>query len=129
MAMTSIALKAGLAVAVLALVGCAQPPKTLYGWGSYQNNLYEHFKADGGDVSAQIAALEAQATANKAAAKADPPGLHGHLALLYGKAGNDSAAQQQLQVERSLFPESAAYVDFLLKKSKQPALKTEASNG
>ena len=113
----------------LALTGCVTQRPMLYGWGSYQANLYQHFKGDGSDVPAQIAALEAQVVANSNAKKADPPGLHGHLALLYTKTGNEAAARSQLEIERRLFPESAAYVDFLLKKSAQSTQKSEANNG
>ena len=110
------------------LTGCVHAPtKTLYGWGTYQPSLYQYFKTDGGDLSVQINALEAQVVKNKTGRLADPPGLHGHLALLYSKTGNESAAQNQLAIERELFPESAAYVDFLLKKSVQPAQPAQAA--
>ncbi|WAC73770.1 DUF4810 domain-containing protein [Roseateles sp. SL47] len=95
---------------------CAQPPKPLYQWNGYQSNLYEYFKASGANAGEQINKLEAQLVKNKAANEASPPGLHGHLALLYAKVGNDNAARAHLEAERALFPESAAYVDLLLKK-------------
>ena len=120
---------AGLLGLALALTGCAHPRHMLYGWGNYQTNLYQHFKGEGSDVGAQIASLEAQVVSNGKTKRADPPGLHGHLALLYSKTGNDAAAQSQLEIERKLFPESAAYVDFLLRKSTQSSQKSEASNG
>ena len=125
----SVARGVGLLGLALALTGCVAPRPQLYGWGNYQANLYQHFKGEGSDVAAQIASLEAQVVANNVAKRADPPGLHGHLALLYTKTGNDEAARSQLQIERKLFPESAAYVDFLLKKSTQSAQKVEAKNG
>ena len=68
------------------------------------------------DLGGQISVLEAQLQKNQAAGEAAPPGLHGHLALLYSKMGDDLGARQHLEAERSLFPESATYVDFLLKK-------------
>lgn len=95
---------------------CAQPPKPLYQWSGYQSNLYEYFKTSGANAGEQIDKLEAQLLKNKAANEATPPGLHGHLALLYAKVGNDNAAKSHLEAERALFPESAAYVDLLLKR-------------
>lgn len=95
---------------------CAQPPKPLYQWSGYQSNLYEYFKTSGANAGEQIDKLEAQLLKNKAANEASPPGLHGHLALLYAKVGNDNAAKSHLEAERALFPESAAYVDLLLKR-------------
>ncbi|ALV04928.1 DUF4810 domain-containing protein [Roseateles depolymerans] len=95
---------------------CAQPPKPLYQWSGYQSNLYDYFKTSGANAGEQIDKLEAQLVKNKAANEASPPGLHGHLALLYAKVGNDNAAKAHLEAERALFPESAAYVDLLLKR-------------
>lgn len=95
---------------------CAQPPKPLYQWSGYQANLYDYFKTSGANAGEQIDKLEAQLVKNKAANEASPPGLHGHLALLYAKVGNDNAATAHLEAERALFPESAAYVDLLLKR-------------
>jgi hypothetical protein len=109
---------AALVVATLCalITGCAQPPKPLYQWNGYQSNLYDYFKNSGANAGEQIDKLEAQLAKNKAANEASPPGLHGHLALLYAKVGNDDAATAHLVAERALFPESAAYVDLLLKK-------------
>jgi hypothetical protein len=110
-------------VGVLALTACAAPPKTLYQWGGYQGSLYEYFKGNGADPGAQIAQLEAQVQKNAATGAASPPGLHGHLALLYSKLGDEANAVRNLEVERKLFPESAAYIDFLLKNAARPTPK------
>jgi len=121
------ALRASAAVgasAVLALLtACGTPQKPLYQWGGYQASVYQYFKTNGATPGDQITQLEAQLIKNKAANEATPPGLHGHLALLYAKVGNDEAARAHLEAERALFPESAGYVDFLLKK---PTEKTAA---
>jgi hypothetical protein len=107
-------------VAALALAGCAQPgPKPLYQWAGYQNTVYQYLKSDGSEPGAQIALLEAQIEKNKVANEANPPGMRAHLALLYSKTGDDVAAQRHLEAERTQFPESAAYVDFLLKSKKK----------
>ncbi len=112
--------------AVLALSACAAPAaKPLYSWGSYQNSVYQHLKSNGSDSGAQIAQLEAELQKNTASGAATPPGLHGHLALLYSKMGDDSSVVRHLEKERALFPESAAYIDFLLKNAiKKPAPKS-----
>ncbi len=112
------ALVGSMVASSVALSACGlAPKKTLYEWGGYQKALYEHFKGDGVDAGAQIARLEAQVGMNEAAGKASPPGLHGHLALLYARAGDDANAARHLEAERRLFPESAAYIDLLLKNA------------
>lgn len=104
-------------VLAMCLTACATPPKPLYQWGGYQNAVYAHLKGDDSDASAQIAKLEEQVQKTEAAGQAVPPGLHGHLALLYSRSGDEASARRHLESERTLFPESTAYVDFLLKNT------------
>ncbi len=120
-------MKALTAMATLALVGCAQPPKPLYQWEGYQPALYQHLKSDGADSGAQIQKLEAQLQKNAATGAVTPPGMRAHLALLYTRAGDDVAARRLLEEERASFPESAAYVDFLLKPKNKDAAQSAAA--
>ena len=113
--------------AVVLLSACAAPPKNLYQWGGYQTALYAYLKGNGADLGAQIATLEAQAQRTAAEGGLPPPGLHGHLALLYTKVGDDAKAIAHLQLERRLFPESATYIDHLLKNAARPASATTRS--
>lgn len=114
---------AALAFAAM-LTACATSQKPLYQWANYQGQLYQYFQAGSGSPGEQIAMLEAQIQKNKVAGESTPPGLHGHLALLYSKMGNDVAARQHLEAERTLFPESATYIDFLLKNAAKTAPKS-----
>ena len=110
---------------VLSFAGCAAPVKPLYQWGGYQSSVYQYLKSNGSDPGAQIAQLEAEVQKNAATNNTSPPGLHGHLALLYSKMGDEASAVKHLEAERALFPESAAYIDFLLKNAaKKPASKS-----
>lgn len=102
----------------LVLVGCAQPAKPLYHWEGFQRQMYEHFKGDGSSPGEQLVALEAQAQKAMASGAALPPGFRAHLAIVYLKLGRDDEARQQLEGEKAAFPESAAYMDFLLKNTR-----------
>lgn len=102
----------------LVFVGCAQPVKPLYHWEGFQRQMYEHFKGDGSSPGEQLLVLEAHAQKAVASGASLPPGFRAHLAIVYLKLGRDAEARQQLEGEKAAFPESAAYMDFLLKNAK-----------
>ncbi|WP_374342080.1 DUF4810 domain-containing protein [Azonexus sp.] len=106
---------AGAALCALALTGCATRPEPLYYWGNYQGQVYAYFKGDTAPEE-QILALEAELEKARAKGKRPPPGYHAHLAMLYGKTGRTDRLQQHLEAEKAQFPESAPFMDFLLKK-------------
>lgn len=103
----------------LVTTGCVAPPKPLYSWGSYQKQVYEHFKGQNTGPEAQVQALEADFQKIRANGSTPPPGFHAHLGLLYSTLGKDDQAFQQLQTEKGLFPESTQYIEFLLAKVKK----------
>ncbi len=114
---TSMFKSAGLMLALavgVALSGCASAPKTLYGWESYQPQVYQHLKGESPDQ--QIAALEKDLQTMSAKGKSAPPGFHAHLGMLYSIAGKPDQVVAQFEDEKKLFPESATYMDFLLAK-------------
>lgn len=51
----------------------------------------------------------------KAKNKPVPPGLHAQLGLLYADTSRPDLALQQFNTEKTLFPESAAYMDYLMR--------------
>ncbi len=111
------------AAAVLALAasamltGCASPPKTLYQWEGYQPQVYEYLKGESPEQ--QIAAMEKDLQTISAKGSMAPPGFHAHLGMLYSIAGKPDQVVAQFEDEKKLFPESAAYMDFLLGKMKK----------
>jgi hypothetical protein len=111
---------AALAAAALcaALVGCGHAPRPLYHWDGFQGQLYEHFKSQGSGPDDQLRAMDAQAQKARAAGAALPPGFRAHMAMLYLRLGRDDEARAQLEAEKLSFPESAPYMDFLLKNMK-----------
>ncbi|WP_321793189.1 DUF4810 domain-containing protein [Caballeronia sp. J97] len=103
------------AVACALLTGCATKTASLYQWDGYQPQVYEYFKGQEG-VPGQIAALEAAREKVYANDKTLPPGFRAHLGILYASVGKGAEARQQLTEEKERFPESSAYMDFLLSK-------------
>lgn len=110
---------AAVLAALLALPGCAARVPPLYGWGSYQAQVYEHFKGQGKGPAAQVATLEADLQEIRAKGQTPPPGYHAHLGMLYASLGKDDQAVQELQTEKGLFPESTPYIDRLLASYKK----------
>lgn len=98
------------------LAGCAGP-KTLYQWEGYEPQVYEYFKGED-PKEAQAEALERDLQKIRSTGKAVPPGYHAHLGLLYLSMGKDDQMVQQFRTEKTLFPESGTYMDFLLKNAK-----------
>lgn len=99
------------------LSGCASAPKTLYGWDGYQPQVYQHFKGESPDQ--QIAEMEKALQTISAKGASVPPGFHAHLGMLYSITGKQDQMVAQFEDEKKLFPESAAYMDFLLAKVKK----------
>jgi hypothetical protein len=97
------------------LAGCVSHPQPLYYWGGYQSQVYDHFKGEKG-AQEQILTLEQVREQARSQGKALPPGFHAHLAMLYGQAGQSERLAEQLEAEKKQFPESAPFMDFLLKK-------------
>ncbi|MDO6386453.1 MULTISPECIES: DUF4810 domain-containing protein [Uliginosibacterium] len=106
----------GLLLAALLAGGCATRTPTLYYWGDYQPQLYAYLKNEGSSHPEQILALQKIIEEAKAANKSVPPGFYAHLGLLQINEGKPELARQAFETEKTLFPESAAYMDFLLRK-------------
>ncbi len=99
----------------LMVAGCSGP-KTLYQWEGYQTQVNQYFKGEARE--AQVEALEADLQKIRAKNGAVPPGYHAQLGLLYSTLGKDDQMIQAFQTEKALFPESASYMDFLMKNAK-----------
>jgi len=103
--------------AALLLAGCAaQPPRTIYGWGSYEETMYVAMVKPGVlTPEAQVQQFEKDREAIRAAGQRLPPGWRIHLAALYAQTGHVDAARAELQGEKAAFPESAVLCDTLLR--------------
>jgi len=114
----------GAALLVAMLSGCVAQPKTLYNWGSYQNQLYARFKADT-SPDKQIQEMEKTLQTRKSD-QPMAPGFHAHLGMLYGDVGRRAEMCEQFKLEKQLFPESAQFMDFLLAKAEPKTEKKDA---
>ncbi len=113
--------KAACAAALLLLAGCSSDkPRTIYTWGDYQDTVY-HYYTHESTPQDQIAALQKLVEQARAANKPVPPGAHAHLGMLYGNTGNSALALSEFNAEKTLYPESAAYINFLLAKKEGEA--------
>lgn len=99
------------------LSGCATRPAELYQWGSYEAELYSHFKGEAPE--AQIERLEAQLQTTVAHGAVPPPGLHATLGMLYTQLGKTDQGVAAIEREKALFPESAPYMNRLLARARK----------
>ncbi|MFT4190036.1 MAG: DUF4810 domain-containing protein [Comamonas sp.] len=106
-------LLAGLTLAVLA--GCANQTQPLYSWNGYQSEVYSYLKGSQQGLEAQIASLEKALSQTRASGQTVPPGYHAHLGMLYAQSGRGDEVQPQFDHEKTLYPESQAFISFLEK--------------
>lgn len=103
-------------IMMLALIGCATPVPPLYMWETFPRQQYDQLTRDAAVPDQQIKALDAHAEKARAANAALPPGFRAHLGMLHLEGGNASRARELWQAEKVAFPESALYIDQLLKR-------------
>jgi hypothetical protein len=103
-----------LACTAALLAGCvAQRP--LYQWGSYEDLIYQAWREPGSvPAEKQVELMQRDYQQGQALHLRMPPGWHAHLGVLYYGIGKQDEALRELQVEKTEFPESAAFVDGLV---------------
>ncbi len=107
-------------IAVVFIIGgCAQQKPSLYYWGSYESLVHDMYLKPGqAESHIQIEKLTEDLERIQAEGKRVPPGLHAHLGYMYFLQGNEPAALQEFATERDLFPESATFIDSIIKRAK-----------
>lgn len=105
-----------LSCATILMLGC-KTTEPMYYYGNYSDAVYSYFKADETPVSQQITILEEVIAQAQGKGKPVAPGVHAHLGMLYFESGNNDQGINHFEHEKTLFPESAEYIDFLINKS------------
>lgn len=99
----------------LGLTACVQAPKTMYSWGSYEDQIYSTYTdPDKIPVEKQIENMEASFQLTTASAALTPPGFRAHLGFLYFQAGKLDQAVRAFNGEKEAFPESTMFVDRMI---------------
>ena len=117
---------AGTAAGAGLLSACVQQPKPMYSWQAYQPSVYAYLQDDGADHAVQAQALEQNIETARAANVELPPGFRAHLGMLYLKMGDGNKALEQLQGEKTAFPEATPFMDFLMRNVGKPAAVSSA---
>lgn len=115
-------IRSGAIAALLAcalLGGCATQQQSLYQWQGYQGNVDAYFRTDKLSTDAQTQRMEEDLQKIKASGGVVPPGYYAHLGLLYGQQGKLDQFAAQVQAEKTQFPESETFMDFLLRNFKK----------
>jgi hypothetical protein len=102
---------------VLIVSGCAQP-KPLYNYNDYSDNYYT-FKKDASEESTlnlQSSIELAIEEPEKSRSGRVPPGMYANLGYLYLKGGSPQQAVASFEKEKSIYPESAHFMDRMIKK-------------
>jgi hypothetical protein len=106
---------------VAALCGinaCAS--RDIYYWGHYEDLVYDMYvKPGAAEPGTQVAQLTEDIDKAHAVGKPVPPGVHAHLGYVYYQQGNLGQAEQEFQTEKTLFPESAPFIDGMLQRMKR----------
>lgn len=103
-------------IATLFLAACAhnQQNTTMYYWGDYQRLQYQAL-TEKNMPEEQIASMEKYFIEASNHNSKPAPGAHAHLGMLYAKIGNRAGAKDQFELEKQAFPESTAYMNFMIK--------------
>jgi hypothetical protein len=103
----------------LLVVGCVQQ-KTLYNWGKYQEASYSYVKNNTeGDLEKLLKEYQYIINNQKAGRKAVPPGIYADYGYLLVKQGKVEEGIELMKKEVALYPESAAFIEGIIKRLEQ----------
>jgi len=106
-------------VAILLITaGCASHNTALYNYENYSENYYADVKAHNAESQLQLQKSIEQAieNANDSQSGRVAPGLYANLGYIYLKEGQNKKAIESFKKEKALYPESAKFMDRMIKK-------------
>lgn len=110
-------MRLGMLMACL-LVSACQNTTNLYYWGEYEQLVYDMYHKPGSATpEVQIDKLSLDIEKANNSGQNLPPGVYAHLGLMYAAVGNMPAAESAFTAEKNLFPESAVFIDGMLKRA------------
>lgn len=108
------------AIGLILLLTSCEPQKYLYTWGNYSHRSYNYLKnADEKSTQELIAVYKLIIENQKGARKVPPPGICADYGFLLLQQGKTDEGKVLLQREVELYPESAVFIDRVLKLLEQ----------
>lgn len=98
--------------------GCTHQPTALYEYGDYSESYYADKKnmSEESTLKLQMSMEQAIQMRGESISGRVPPGIYANLGYMYLKSGNPNKAIANFQKEKSTYPESAHFMDRLIKK-------------
>ena len=107
-------------LSIAALSSCAPKKKTLYSWGNYDSASYSYIKNETDeDLDKLLATYDNLMNNQKGLRKVIPPGMCADYGYFLLKKGEKVKAIEMLKKEVALYPESATFVNRIIKKIEQ----------
>jgi hypothetical protein len=106
-------------VLALAFLASCVSDNSIYRWGHYEESVYSVCHgAETIDLAQDVQVLSQELDRAQSEGRRAAPGIHAHLGYLYYLSGNTGAAEAQFEAEKSIYPESAVFIDGMLRRMK-----------
>lgn len=110
------------AIAIMALMvsGCSSTPKPLYSYGNYSDSYYASKKTVNAETALELQKSIEEAIKNSTDSRSGrvAPGMYANLGYIYLKGGKIDKAIENFNKEKSIYPESAHFMNRIIKKAK-----------
>lgn len=102
----------------LFMSGCSSQPKPLYNYGDYSESYYHAKKELSPDSALELQKSIEYSIENAANSRSGrvAPGMYANLGYIYLKGGKSDKAVESFNKEKTIYPESAHFMDRMIKK-------------